>query len=463
MDFVNRTSELELLDEWWTDAAHGALGAVWGRRRVGKTELLRRFAEGRRSLFHVGARRPAADELRLLTQHAAPLLTSSFRDLQARPFSDWTDAFETLAAEARQPLLLILDEFPELLHASPELPSVLRAVWDTARTRTQLRVLLCGSAVRTMEAMREYREPLYGRFDLTLPLQPFRPHEAALMLPRLSPADRALVWGIVGGMPQYLAWWRQDQSVRQNLMRLAATPGGRLLMEGDLLMATEAGAGELTSQVLYAIASGRTKFNEIRDAVKTDPSRTLERLRELRLVERLLPVTEDERATRRRVYRIADNFLAFWLRVVSRHRSEIERELGRTIMPTMLAELDDHMGGCWEDAFRTHLRRLATDSGLGAVGDVVAVGPFWAAADEDGDQSEIDAVVLAGRTREAVLAGEAKWARRVDGARLHWELEGKARALPKVGKRLRYAVAARDEVRGGPPDLLRITARDVFG
>ena len=109
-------------------------------------------------------------------------------------------------------------------------------------------------------------------------------------------------------------------------------------------MATEGGAGELTSQVLYAIGSGRTKFNEIRDAVKTDPSRTLDRLREVRLVERFMPVTEDEQATRRRLYQIADNFLAFWLRTVSRHRSEIEREMGQSIIPTVLKELDDHMG-----------------------------------------------------------------------------------------------------------------------
>ena len=457
--FVNRVDELAALERWWAGPA-GAIGIVWGRRRVGKTALLEHFAAGRRAVFHTGARRPAPDELRILSAEAAPALGGSFRDLAARPFADWTDAFETLAAAAAdEPLLLVLDEVPELIEVVPELPSILRAVWDRLRPRTKLRVLLCGSAVRTMEAMQEQREPLYGRFDLALTLHPMRPHEVALMLPSLAPAERALVWGIVGGVPQYLSLWDQSRDVASNLATLVANPAGQLLVEGELVMATEGGHGELTSQVLYAIAAGRTKFNEIRDAVRTDPTRTLERLRALRLIERMLPVTEDERHTRRRLYRIADNFLAFWLGAVSRHRSQIELGLGQTILPVLLRELDDHMGARWEEAFRAHLRRLADAGELGA--EVVAIGPYWSTGSVAGDANEIDAVVLRGRERAAALVGEAKWARRVDGARLRWELEQKARALPRVAAGLTYAVGARDEVAGGE-GLLRVTARDVF-
>lgn len=457
--FVNRERELRQLEEWWSDGDGGRLGMVWGRRRVGKTELVRYFATGRRAVFHTAARRPVVDELHLLSSEAAPLLATGFRDLAARPLTDWTDAFDTIAsAAAEEPLLLVLDEFPELVAVAPELPSILRAVWDRLRSRTRLRVLLCGSAVRTMELLQEQREPLYGRFDLSLLLHPFRPHEAALMLPGLKPADRALVWGIVGGVPQYLAWWNQTQSVARNLEALASTPGGRLLVEGELIMATEGTTTELASQTLYAVAAGRTKFNEIRDVVRTDPTRTLERLRSLRLITRFLPVTEHEASTRRRLYRVADNFLAFWLGTLSRYRSQIELGLGRTILPVLMKELDDYMGPVWEEAFRSHLRRLADAGELGA--DIVALGPFWTTA-AGGEHIEIDAVALAGRERAAALVGEAKWARRVDGNRIRWELEQKARRLPKVGPRLRFAVGARELV-DGRADVLGITAVDVF-
>jgi AAA+ ATPase superfamily predicted ATPase len=190
--------------------------------------------------------------------------------------------------------------------------------------------------------------------------------------------------------------------------------------------------------------------------VRADPGRTLDRLVELRLIERIVPVTEDPRRTRRRLYRPADNFLAFWLGLLDRYRPEIERGLGESILPVMIESIDDHMGGLWEDAFRSHLRKLAASGDLAP--GVVAVGPFWTAA---ADPSEIDAVCLAGREREAVLLGKAKWAKRVDGARLRIELARKAQVLPRLAVEPRYAICAREHV-DNADDVLAVTARDIF-
>lgn len=451
--FVNREQELDLLSRWW-ETRGPRLAVVWGRRRVGKTALIQHFAEGRRAVFHTGSRRPVQDELRTLSQAALEIVGD--RDLALNPFRDWADALESLARAARsEPLLVVLDEFPELAEVAPELPSVIRALWDGIGSGSKFRMVLCGSAVRTMEAMREERAPLYGRIDLSLLVHPFRPHEASAMLSALRPADRALVWGIVGGVPLYLQWWDQRRSVRQNIADLACRPGAPLLTEGQLVLATEAEAGDLARQVLYAVAAGRTKHNEIADSVRADPSRTLDRLVELRLLERMTPVTEDERRTRRRIYRIADNFLAFWLGVLGPHLAEIERGLSAGILSVVVKGLDDFMGPRFEEAFRMHLRRMAERGELGP--EVVAVGPFWTAAGEPG---EIDAVVLAGRSREAVLLGEAKWTKRVDGSAIVRELERKATLLPRVREDVRFAVCGREEVRGA--GALFVTATDIF-
>ncbi|HVA43607.1 MAG TPA: ATP-binding protein [Acidimicrobiales bacterium] len=453
--FVNRESELAALEAWWSHRG-GRAGLVWGRRRVGKTALLQRFAEGRRTVFHTGAGRAAVGELVQLSRQVGATVPSGLRDLTARPYADWDDALDSLAELGRQePLLVVLDEFPELVGSSPDLPGVLRAFLDRAAGRTKLRLLLCGSAVRTMQGLQEEREPLYGRFDLSLQLNPFGPAEAARMLTGLAPSDRALVYGLVGGMPLYLSWWDEQRSVRENLRHLVCQPGAPLLTEGQLVLATEVEAGEHPAAALHAIAAGRTRYGQIKDYLRAEPARTLDRLIELRLVERLVPVTEGE-ASRRRLYRLTDNFLAFYLGVLGRYRAEIERGLGESILDVLVESLDDHMGPRYEQCFRDHLRAEAAAGRLGT--RVVAVGPWW----RDDPPTQIDAVVLAGRERKPTLVGESKWARRTDASRLVAELRAKAAGLGELPD-LRYAVCARERLTNVPSGVLAFTAQDIFG
>lgn len=457
MGFVNRVDELAALNRWWADS-RSRPALVWGRRRVGKTALLQHFARNHRAVFHTGAGRSPAGELAQLARQVGAVIPADLRDPRARPYADWDDALEHLATLASgEPLLLVLDEFPDIVGTSPELPGVIRAFLDRIGQRTHLRLLLCGSAVRSMQALQEERAALYGRFDLALQVHPFRPHEAALMLRDLAAEDRALVYGLVGGMPLYLSWWDQQAPVEDNLRRLAVRPAAPLLTEGQLVLATEVEDGQYPAAVLHAIAAGRTRHNEIAQTIRGEPTRTLDRLVELRLVERVQPVTDSGRS-RRRHYRIADNFLAFYLGVLVRYRAEIDRGLGDSILPVLVSSLDDHMGPIWEESFRDHLRREAARGRLGPE-PVVAVGQWW----RDDGQVEIDALALAGRARRPVLAGEAKWARTVDGAALVAGLRRKAEAVVPDPDTLAYVVCARSKVERKPRAVRAVTAAHIFG
>jgi len=465
--FVNRVSELATLEAWWQRPG-AQLGVVWGRRRVGKSWLLSHWAKDRRAIFHVARNRSTEEELRALSRATAEVVRLPRRSLIDRPFVSWDDAFEVLAGAAeRQRLLVIIDEVPELFEADPQLPSVLRALWDGVQD-SKLRLILAGSAVRTMERMQQERAPLYGRATLRLLLSPFEPHEAALMLPDLTPPERAKAWGVCGGVPYYLSLWDQAVDFATNLDRLVCSPQGALLNEGDLVLATEDFAGgrreRLPEQVLRAIAGGHNRFSEIKTALGTDPTRVLAALQDLRLIERVTPVGAKP-SGRLATYRIADNFLAFWLRVLERHRPNIERGLGRGVRDVMLEEFDDYMGYRWEDAFRSYVRRAFADDPR--TRPLVEVGAYWSSRSLASEPPiEIDAVGLTGRQRLVTLAGEAKWAKSANAGRLARTLRRKVEEsnLP-AGDDTLLVVCAREQLDRVPDDALvvPVTGYDVFG
>jgi uncharacterized protein len=402
-----------------------------------------------------------ADELASFATKIPSELDLGGRRLDLAPFNSWEDVVVTLAEAARsEPLLLVIDEYPELATGDPAIDTRLRAVWEEVRGRTHLKVLLCGSAVRAMQAVAEYRSPLYGRFDLRLPVHPFQPHEAALMLKDLTPAARAVVWGLCDGIPLYLSWWNQSAGIAENVLALACRPGAPLWTEGEFILATDGVAGGLAKQVLGAIAAGRSRHSEIIGAVTANRqvARVLDDLETLRLVERVIPVTDDP-LTRsgRTTYRIADNFLAFWLGLLEQYAGEIDRGQGGAVAKAVMKRLDNHMGPRYEEAFRIHLRRLVVAGEFGP--DALRVGPFW---NRSGEQVEIDAVVLGGQPQTALAIGECKWAEHVSGPAIVGQLRERARALPKVAEDLRFAVCARERVTS-PQGVLAITASDIFG
>ncbi|MFC4337374.1 ATP-binding protein [Salininema proteolyticum] len=458
MKFVGREEELSRLEEWWSSDPW--MGLIWGRRRVGKTALISRFLADKRAVFYTGRGVTAAAELRQFSNRVASVLHTDQRDLATSdPFQTWDEALDHLADLAMsEPMVLALDEFPELLKAEPALPGILRAFWDRWEGRTELKILLCGSAVRAMFALQTAREPLYGRFGLSLQLHPMAPFEAAQLLPDLEPAARAAAFGICGGMPLHLAMWDQNGSLEDNLSTLVCRPGAALKTEAEFVLHTEAGEGGLPEAVLQSIAQGHTKFSEIQTAVGTNPTRTLERLEELRLIRAVIPVTESTR-TRRRHYQITDNLLAFYLGPLSLFADEIELGSGDQIVAPLAASLPENFGRAYEEAVRMHLRRLAV---AGELGDrVVKIGSWWGKA----GQNEIDLVVLAqpDRTRVPILVGEVKWARSVNASRLKTRLAGKVPELiGDSGVEPKFLIAAREEVTGGDDETYRLTAADVF-
>ena len=454
--FLNRGAELQTLEEAWREPGAN-LVLVWGRRRAGKTRLLGELAAGKRAIFYGATQQSSAAELAGLSESARRALQPSGTDLLALgDFTSWDVALDYLAEQAAESrLLVVLDEFPYLIGSQPALPSLIQRFWDHRARDTRLMLVLCGSAQAAMLDLQAVSAPLYGRIDRRLQVRPFAYREAALFTPGLSPAELATVYGTLGGMPVYLTRWRTGQGRDANLRRLFGDASSPLVEEGEFVLTSELPEAAGYFRILHGIATGHRTFNALREFAAMDIKRQLDRLLELGLVLREVPVTEDPARSKRVIYRVGDNFLDFWFRFVFRRRADIARGLGREIVDRMiLPRIDDHMGAIWEEMCRDFVRRRAAQGALPV--PVSSVGRWW-----NRDNSvEVDIVGLDGR--KVVLAGAVKWSRTAGRAELR-RLQEAVEALPDRAAHVQLVLFARERVRDvEPTEALTFTAANLY-
>jgi hypothetical protein len=314
------------------DSGRPELFVLYGRRRVGKTELLQRFCGGRRAVYFLAAQVRDRDNLRALRHTIAEELGDPLAaDVE---FPDWTAALGFLAERAAgERLVVVLDEFPYLCEGNKSVPSQIQRFWDTRGKHSSLMLVLCGSQVSFMEKeVLAERSPLFGRRTAQRRLEPLDPLESLAFFSRWSMRERVLAYAILGGMPAYLQRFDDTRPLADNLLRDILRPEGFLFDEVQFLLRSELSNPTTYNSLLAAVARGAQKLNDIALEVGVDSTtanKYLTTLRELRLVEREVPLTDpDPLRSRRGAYRIADRFLNFHFRHLQPHQSLIHAGRG---------------------------------------------------------------------------------------------------------------------------------------
>lgn len=370
--FVNREQELRALDR----ACSPGMAVVSGRRRVGKTALLDAFAGSRRAIFLPGTRAPVAEAMRRLEERIRTVAPPAAGDLlDLGHLQTWDAALGYLIARAAdEPLMLVLDEFPYLCETDLSLPSTLQARWDH-RGDSQLSIVLAGSHVGLMEELVASDAPLFGRPDMHLRLGPFSWRHAPLLVGGEDPEIWLEAYVTLGGMPRYLSLWDPRQDAAHNLAELLDGPGAPLGDEGTVVL-QELTPGSASARVLELVALGAGSFTHIRDRAGLAPATTSEALSSLErlgLLDRLTPVGEDPRRTKKVRYRVRDPFLRLWLGVVLPHRDSFELGRGQAV----LRRAADRIAASQAAA----LRDVVTDWLADRTG--VSCGEWWGGPGED--------------------------------------------------------------------------------
>lgn len=464
VSFINRADELQDLDRLY-QSKQAQLLILYGRRRVGKTELIRRFCEGKPHVYFQAAQVGDRDNLRHFLREAAEATGDEF--LAKAEFNDWEAPLGYLAERAKnQRLIVVLDEFPYMCEGSRALPSLLQRFWDGRGKGSRLFLILCGSSVSFMEnEVLSERSPLFGRRTAQMELLPFGYRESALFAPRYSLEDGFRVYSIVGGMPMYLAQFDGRLSLADNAKRHVLHSRSLLFDEPNYLLRIELRDTRTYNSVLEAIASGLTKHNEIAQRVDQRAgglTQYLANLEGLRLIERVASVTA--RAPKRRAagrYFIRDNFLRFWYRFVLPNRSLLEiGEAGRVWKERVNPHLDEYLGKVFEDVCREYVRTYAQEKlPVLPEGDV---GRYW--------HKDAEIEVLCRNVDGTHYCGECKWSRASLGSRELKELKRKAATLPSEWQKgLRYVLFARNgftkelQDQADGRDLILVDLGDLYG
>lgn len=400
--FLDRERELRQLQQWWDDG-RPELITMYGRRQIGKTELLVKFIADKPAIYFYADQQPVGDQLRAFTEQVLRLQDDAL--LRVQPFATWDAALTYVLRLAEQRrMALVIDEFSYAVDSDSALPSIIQRHWDTARrAESQAYIILCTSFAEATERHFHVDGALYQRRTRDMRVEPFNYQDATLFFPDWSRQDRICAWGIVGGVPSYLQALRGatlGEAVMANILDKSAV----LYREAETLLAQEVrGIGPATLHgMLQAIAYGAAEPNTIAQRVGrpvTSLSGALGFLVDYGLLERRSPfdVPNPER-TRLTRYYIADNYLAFWFRFVLPNRSALEQGQAQYVWRSRITpDLNTYMGPRFEALCRQfilqHPERWAQHVG--------ALGVWWRASDE------ID--IVAHDAGRVTLAGEVKW------------------------------------------------------
>jgi len=415
--FFDREAELDaIVDALQSNRAE--LVIVYGRRGVGKSELLVRAMEGREGLYY-----QATEEV--MAQQLADIALEMRRAANGRAIVGHFDSigafFAALTDLARaapdKPFAAVIDEFPYLAEAERGVETALQRWWDRNYNATpNLKVFLAGSHVSWMrEHTLSEHGPIQNRRTKQVEVRPLDYRSAALFYPLLPPEDRVRAYAMWGGLPGYLREIDPHLGLWANAARTILRPNARLSVEPDWLRFTDLRADRLYNSLVRAIAMGAHMPGDIARAVgrhsAADVIPQLGRLIETGVVERTAALATRDGGRPPTRYDVADTFLAFWYRFVDPRRGIIRRaqslEAAEQIASEIAVDIDEYIGRyVFEGICREWVWLAAAHGELPAGLRVGDVGTWWGG--RDGAQDELDVVALT-PSREGALYGECKW------------------------------------------------------
>lgn len=402
--FIGRERELKALDKLYNSSKF-EFAVIYGRRRVGKTALINRFMGDKKAIYFMGVESSAKQNL----ENFSKSIIESENGIETEAvFPSFQAALEyVFKLSENERLILAIDEYPYVARSSKSLASTIQLLIDKYKEKSKLMLILCGSSMAYMEdQVLAYKASLYGRRTAQMKILPFDFEETCGYFKNFSNEDKALLYGVVGGTPQYLLQIDDTLSVEENIKNTYLNPVSFLYEEPINLLKQEVREPAVYTAVINAIASGASRMSEISGKVGEDTnvcSAYIKNLINLGIVKKETPYGET--ASRKAIYSIEDNMFRFWYRFVMGNSSIIARGAADLVYKRIEPFLSDYMGTVFEEICKQYLwkRLLAGELPV----EFNSLGRWWGNDPVKKCQTEVD--IMGEQDKTTALFGECKW------------------------------------------------------
>lgn len=444
MKMIGREHEKEILEKFWKCDGYD-LGVIYGRRRIGKSYLLKNFSEGKRAVMFQATTNEKSN-----LSYLASEISSLFSQSSSIVYSSYENAFDDIARLAEnEKLLFVIDEVSFLEESNRDILSIIQRYSDGVFSKTELKFVLCSSMESFMvERILGGRTPLFGRSSLRLKLGPIRAEDSRGFFPSWNLDDLSRAYVITGGVPYYLMRLARYKTLQEALEAEFFSPGGALMSEPYLLLYAEMRNVDLYMLVMSLIASGTNRTSKIADKAGISQALCSAMLRKLG---NLSFVSEKKNAvinTKVLGWKIEDSFLSFWFRFVYPARNAVELDNAAPFFNETMNALDEFTGRNIEETLRRYIvttsSRAVRDYGLYEFGNPL-----------ERKNEEID--FIAETSDGMYLFGEFKWRNGIVGSGVLDDLKRKTALVISGEKKREYYIVSKS---GFSAELLDAAERE---
>lgn len=412
--FIGRERELASLEEFYEKDGIG-MTVIYGRRRIGKSTLITEFLKNKKNIFYTATKVGKNRNLELFSKQVLELLMPGVENISFNTIESVFDFINKNIGDDK--VVLAIDELPYWAEKDEALLSVLQKYIDTIWQDKNLKIILCGSALSFMEnKVLSEKSPLFGRRDTQINLEAFDYLDAAKFVPGYSNEDKAVCYGITGGVAKYLAMIDPTKNLDENIVRLFFRTDGYLYDETRNLLTQEFTDITIVNNIVEQIASGENTLNVIAGKIGEKEQTvlySLEKLMNVGLVEKKKCITE-EKNKKKTQYVLKDYMFKFWYEFIPNATSVIEMGQGKIYYQKAVKPfLHSFMGAVFEEMCRYYTLKQGIMGEYGCF--ITSVGSWWGVenfTDKDSNiktqSADIDVVALSEIDKKAVI-GECKF------------------------------------------------------